>query len=101
VNLNINKVIIVGKLNKDPNISETANGKKVANLLVITDESYINIEKVKVEKYERHNVVAWGRQAEFCKKLKKNDKLYIEGKNQTRRTDSSIVTEIVATLIKK
>ena len=101
MNLNINKVIIVGKLDKDPNIGETNNGKTVANLLVVTDESYTNKEKVKVEKYERHKIVAWGRQAELCKNFKKGDKVYIEGKNQTRRTDSSIVTEIVATLVQK
>jgi single-strand DNA-binding protein len=101
VDLNINKVIVVGKLDKDPNIGETTNGKTVANLLIITDESYTNVEKKKVEKYERHKIVAWGRQAELCKALKKGDKVYIEGKNQTRRTDSSIVTEIVATTVQK
>ena len=100
-NLNINKIMIMGILDKDPNISTTHNGKNVSNLLIVTDESYTNTEGTKVEKYEKHKIVAWGRQAERCKELKKGDKVYIEGKNQTRRTDSSIVTEIVATLVQK
>lgn len=97
----INKVIIVGDLDRDPNIGKTTNGKKVVNLIIVTDESYENAENVKVEKFERHKVVAWGRQAENCESLKKGDRVYIEGKNQTRRTDSSVITEIVATLVQK
>jgi len=95
----INKAFIVGNLEKDPNIGQTANNKIIANLSVITDESYINNEDVKVEKYEKHRVVAWGKQAEYCKKLKKGQKVYIEGKNQSRKTENGIVGEIVATKI--
>jgi single stranded DNA-binding protein len=99
--LNVNKVIIVGTLERDPNIGQTKNDKKVANLLVVTDESYTNNEKVIIEKYEKHKIVAWGRQAENCQNFKKGDKVYIEGKNQTRRTESSVITEVVATLVQK
>ena len=99
--LNINKIIIAGKLEKEPNIGKTNNGKKVANLVVITDESYQNGEGIKVEKVEKHKVVAWGKQATFCENLKKDDQVIVEGKNQTRRTESGVLTEIVATTIKQ
>lgn len=94
----INKVIIVGTLEKDANISTTNNGKIIANLSVITDESYHNGE-TKVERYERHKVTAWGKQAEFCGSLKKGDRVYIEGKNQTRKNENNFITEVIVTRI--
>ena len=94
---NVNKVIIIGKLQRDANIGTTTNEKIVANLDIITDESYTpNNDSKKIEKYERHKIVAWGKQAEFCKTLKKDQTVYIEGKNQTRKTEEGFVSEIVA-----
>ena len=97
--LTINKVIIIGVIEKDPNIGETANNKIIANLTVVTDESYKNSDNTKIEKYEKHRIVAWGKQAEYCKTLKKGQKVYIEGKNQTRKTTDGIINEVVATKI--
>jgi single-strand DNA-binding protein len=94
--MNINKVIIIGKLQKDANIGLTSNKKIVANLEVVTDESYLTNEGVKVEKNEVHKIVAWGKQAEYCRELKKDTQVYIEGKNQTRKTNDGFVSEIVA-----
>jgi single-strand DNA-binding protein len=93
---NKNLVIVMGKLQKDANIGETANGKIVANLEVITDESYITNDNKTIEKYEKHKIVAWGKQAEFCKELKKDQVVYIEGKNHTRKTEEGFISEIVA-----
>jgi len=98
--LNINKTIVAGRLEREPNIGQTNNGKKVANLVVVTDESYLNADGAKVEKFEKHKVVAWGKQAALCEELKKDDYVCVEGKNQTRRTESGVLTEIVATSIK-
>jgi len=92
----------VGKIDKDPNIGKTANGKIVANLLVVTDESYNNIEQVKVEKYEKHKVVAWGRQAEIARQfLVKGSETMIEGRLKTRtwqdqQGQNRRTTEIIA-----
>jgi single-strand DNA-binding protein len=99
--MDINKTILVGKLDRNPNIGVTNNGKTVANLLVVTDDSYTNNEGTKIEKYEKHKIVAWGRQAEICKTLKKDDEVTIEGKNQTRKTETNNITEIVATVVLK
>jgi single-strand DNA-binding protein len=97
--INVNKVILVGILEKDANVGTTAGGKPVGNLSVITDESYTNNDGVKIEKTEKHKIVAWGKQAEYCRNLKKGRNVYIEGKNQTRKTDDGFVNEVVATSI--
>ena len=94
--INVNKVFVVGILQKEPNIGTTNNNKIVANLEVLTDESYIGTDGQTIEKYERHKIVAWGKQAQYCKDLKKGQKVYIEGKNQTRKTEEGFVSEIVA-----
>jgi single-strand DNA-binding protein len=95
-NKNVNKVIVVGVLQKDPNIGKTNNDKIVANLEILTDESYTTTDGKKIEKYERHKIVAWGNQAKYCEGLKKGQEVYIEGKNQTRKTEEGFVSEIVA-----
>lgn len=92
----VNKVIIIGKLQKDANIGTTSNEKLIANLEVITDESYTAKDGKKVDKYEKHKIVAWGKQADFCRELKKDQQVFIEGKNQTRKTDEGPVNEVVA-----
>lgn len=94
--INKNLVIVVGLLQKDPNIGKTNNDKIVANLEIVTDESYTTSDGKKIEKYERHKIVAWGNQAKYCETLKKGDRVYVEGKNQTRKTDEGFVSEIVA-----
>lgn len=98
--MNVNKVILVGKLLKDPNISTTTNNKSVANIIVVTDESYFNDSKL-VSKFEQHKIVAWGKQAEFCKQLKKDDSVYIEGKNQTRKRVENEVISYVSEIVAK
>lgn len=94
--INVNKVILIGTLERDVNIGTTANNKTVANLVIVTDESYVNNDGVRVEKSERHKVVAWGKQATYCSNLKKGQKVYIEGKNQTRKTEEGPINEVVA-----
>lgn len=95
--MKINKVFLCGKLMRDPNIGLTEASKQVANLEILTDESYVNSTTGEtVNKVERHRIVAWGKQAEKCKVFKKDDLVYVEGKNQTRRTDEGLVGEIVA-----
>lgn len=96
----VNKVIIFGKIVKSPNIGVTKTNKTVANLIVSTNDSYIS-NGVKVDKFENHKIVAWGKLAEYCKTLKKGDEVYIEGRNQTRKTtdendNTSYSNEIVA-----
>jgi single-strand DNA-binding protein len=82
----VNKVILVGRLGKDPEVRYTGGGKAVANFSIATDESYKDASGEKQKKTEWHNIVVWGPAAEnFVQPyLHKGDMVYIEGKLQTR-----------------
>jgi len=97
----VNKVIIIGRLGRDPEIKYTATGQAVANLSVATDESYKDREGNKVEKSEWHRIVAWGKQAEFCGNyLAKGRLVYVEGKLETRKWTDKDGAEKYTTEIK-
>ena len=82
----INKVILVGRLGKDPEIKSTAGGQTVAKFSVATDERFTDKNGEKQERTEWHNIVAWGKLAEICGQyLRKGKLVYIEG---SIRTDS-------------
>ena len=82
----VNKVILVGRLGKDPEVRFTSGGKAVASFSIATDESYKNSQGEKIKKTEWHNIVAWGPAVEaFIQPyIHKGDLVYIEGKLQTR-----------------
>lgn len=82
----LNKVILIGRIGRDPEMKHTPSGQPVANLSVATDESYTSKDGQKVEKTEWHKIVVWGKQAEFCGNyLSKGRLAYIEGKLETRK----------------
>ena len=97
----INKVILVGRLGKDPEIKSTPGGTTVAKFTMATDEKFTDKSGEKQERTEWHRVVLFGRQAEIAGEyLKKGRSVYIEGRLQTRKyTDKDGVekysTEIV------
>ena len=62
----LNKVMIIGRLGRDPEMRYTQAGKPVCSLNVATDEGYTNDRGEKVDKTEWHKVVFWDRQAETC-----------------------------------
>lgn len=82
----MNKVILVGRLGKDPEVKFTASGKAVANFSIATDESYKDAQGEKQKKTEWHNLVVWGNSVEAYvqKYLHKGDLILVEGKLQTR-----------------
>lgn len=99
----INKVIIVGNLGKDPEVSYVPSGAAVAKFSVATSETWK--DKTTGEKKERtewHRIVAWDKLGEICGKyLSKGRQVYIEGKLQTHSYDDKegvkrYVTEIIA-----
>jgi single-strand DNA-binding protein len=82
----INKVILVGRLGKDPEIRSTPQGSTVAKFTVATDEKFTDREGNKQERTEWHNIAAWGKLGEICGQyLRKGKLVYIEG---SIRTDS-------------
>lgn len=78
----INKVILVGRLGKDPE-SKTTKSSTVTNFSVATSESWSK-DGQKQEKTEWHKVVAWGKLADIAAKyLQKGSLVYVEGKLET------------------
>ena len=97
----VNKVIIVGRIGRDPEVRYTQSGQPVASLSVATDESYKDKHGNKVEATEWHNVTAWGKQAEFCGNyLAKGRLVYVEGKLETRKWTDKDGVEKYTTEIK-
>ena len=82
----INKVILVGRLGKDPEIRSTPGGTSVAKFTLATDERFTDKAGERQERTEWHNITAWGKLGEICGQyLKKGKLVYIEG---SIRTDS-------------
>ena len=97
----VNKVIIVGRLGRDPEMRNTPSGQAVANFSVATDENYTGKDGQKVEKTEWHKIVVWGKQAEFCGNyLSKGRMVYVEGKIETRKWTDKDGAEKYTTEIK-
>ena len=82
----VNRVILVGRLGKDPEIRSLPSGTSVTKFSLATDERFTDKNGEKQERTEWHNVVAWGKLAEICGQyLRKGRLVYIEG---SIRTDS-------------
>lgn len=80
----VNRVILVGHLGKDPEISYLPGNVSVASFPLATSEFY-NKDGKKVEHTEWHNIVLWRSLADVAvKQLKKGKLVYIEGKLRTR-----------------
>src|SRR4030095_5800394 len=90
----VNKVILVGRLGKDPEVRNLENGATVANFTLATSESYKDrTTGEKKEVTEWHNIVLWRGLAEIAQKyLHKGDMVYIEGKLRTRSWEKEGVT---------
>ena len=86
--MSVNKVILVGRLGRDPETRYTSGGQAVCNFSVATDESYKDRNGERQKRTEWHKIVAWGRQAEIAQQyLKKGSLVYIEGRIQSRQWD--------------
>ena len=97
----VNKVILVGRLGKDPEVRNLENGATVANFTVATSESYKDkTTGDKKEITEWHNIVLWRGLAEISQKyLHKGDMVYIEGKLRTRSWEKEGVTRYTTEVI--
>jgi single-strand DNA-binding protein len=101
----LNKVMLIGRLGKDPEIRYAANGTPVVNMRIATDESYVDRDGNRVERTEWHSIVVFQRQAENCKTyLSKGSQIYVEGSLQTRKWQDQqgqerYTTEVKATRV--
>ena len=85
----VNKVILIGRLGRDPEMKYTGTGTPFCRFSIATDDSWT--DKASGERQERtewHNIVVWDRLAEICNEfLRKGRLVYIEGALQTREWD--------------
>jgi single-strand DNA-binding protein len=84
----VNKVILLGNVGKDPEVKFLPSGLPVANLTLATSERFKDKTGEWQDKTEWHNLTAYQRLAEIIRDyVKKGNKLYVEGRIQTRSWD--------------
>ena len=82
----LNKVMLIGRLGRDPEIRYSQQGTAVVNFSIATSEQWTDKNTGdRQEKTEWHRIVVFGKQAETCEKyLSKGRQIYVEGRLQTR-----------------
>jgi single-strand DNA-binding protein len=91
----MNKVIMIGRLTKDPEVKKTQSNKTVANFTVAINDKYSK------DKTDFINCVAWEKTAEYLGNyVKKGNLIAVEGRISTRNYDGSdgkkvYITEVV------
>lgn len=98
----LNKVMIIGKLGRDPEMRYTPSGRPVTSFSVATSRTWTTSDGERHTETEWFNIVAWGNLAEICNQyLSKGQRVYVEGRLQTRRWEGNdgnkhTSTEVVA-----
>lgn len=97
----VNKVILVGRLGKDPEVRHLESGASVANFPIATSEVYKDRNTgERKEQTEWHNIVLWRGLAEVAEKyLNKGDMVYIEGKLRTRSWEKDGITRYTTEVV--
>jgi single-strand DNA-binding protein len=99
----VNKVILIGRLGRDPELKYTGTGTPFCRFSIATDDSWTDKNSgERQERTEWHSIVVWNKLAEICNEyLRKGRLVYIEGSLQTREWDDQDgnkrkTTEVVA-----
>lgn len=100
----MNTVQILGNLTRDPELRYTSSGKPVATFNVAATNTYIDSNNETKEQTAFINCVAWGKTGEAVDACKKGERLFVEGRIQTRSYEDSngqkrYVTEVVANFV--
>lgn len=83
--MNLNKVILIGRLTRDPDLRSLPSGQSVCSFGLATNRVFKNKMKEKQEETEFHNIVLFGRSAEIASQyLQKGSLAMIEGRLHTR-----------------
>jgi len=99
---NVNLVVLMGNLGKDPELRFTQRGIPVATFSLATSEGYTDQNGARGERTDWHRIVVWGTAAEACKEyLHKGRLVHVEGSLRTRSYDDTTghkrgVVEVVA-----
>ncbi len=104
--MTVNKVILIGRLGRDPEGRATGGGSKVVRLNVATDEVWSDQKGEKQKRTEWHRVVVFGKTADNCERyLKKGSQIFVEGRIQTQEWQDKTgakryTTEVIAQNVK-
>ena len=96
----MNKVILIGRLTKDPELRYTSSNVPTASFSIAVDRPFTNQSGEREADFI--NIVVWRKQAENCKNyLSKGSQVAVEGRIQTRNYDDKdgkrvYVTEVIA-----
>ena len=89
LDMDLNKVQIIGNITQDVELKQTPNGQNVCTLSIATNRSWTDWSGTRQEQAEFHNVVLWGKLAEIAGQyLQKGKKIYIEWRLQTRNWEA-------------
>ncbi len=101
--MNLNKVLLIGRLTQDPEARSTPSGQNVTTIKMATNRVWTDASTGRKEATEYHTVIAWGRLGDIASNyLKKGALVMIEGRLQTRSWDDKntgakrYMTEIIA-----
>ena len=103
--MSVNKVFLVGRLGRDPELKYASSGVSITDFSIATTEKFKKGESWD-ERTEWHNIKVFGKQGENCSKyLSKGSLVFIEGKIQTSSWEDSdgnkkYKTEIIASNIR-
>lgn len=97
----INKVILVGRLGRDPEVRYTPDGRAIANFSIATSDEWKDKNTgEKKERTEWHRIVVFGKMGEICGQyLNKGRQVYIEGRLQTRSWEKDGVTRYTTEIV--
>lgn len=97
----LNKVMLIGRLGKDPELRYTPGGLAIANFSIATSEEWKDKDsREKKERTEWHRIVVFGKLGELCGEyLAKGRQAYIEGRLQTRSWEKDGVTRYTTEVV--
>lgn len=96
-----NRVQLIGNLGAAPEVKEFNNGRKMARLVLATNEAYRNQKGELVKETQWHTIIAWGQPANIAEKyLTKGQEVCVEGKLSNRTYEDKdgnkrYITEVV------
>ena len=83
--MNLNKVMLIGRVGQDPELKAIPSGSKVCSLSLATTKHYKDSNGAKQEATEWHNLIAWNKPAELIAEyVRKGTLLFVEGEIKTR-----------------
>lgn len=83
--MDLNRVMLIGRLTQDPEVRTTPNGQSVATIRVVTNRAWTDQQGTKQERAEFHSCVLWGKLADIAGQyLTKGQRIYVEGRVETR-----------------